>query len=118
MSHKEPTFFMRSKIWIEDRDGNMIFGLGRYRILEAVNRLGSLHAASKELKMSYRGVWCKIKVSEERIGKPLLIRGKKGSTITPVAEKLMKQFRRIQSIVESESNEMYQDLMQRELDNR
>jgi len=115
MLDKEPAFFMRSKIWIEDRNGNVVFGLGRYRILEAVNRLGSLRAASKELKMSYRGVWCKIKASEEQIGKPLLIRRKKGSTITPLAETLMKQFRRIQIIVESESNEVYQELMQKEL---
>ncbi len=105
------TFHIRSKIWIEDQNGKAIFGLGRYRILDAVQRLGSLQAAAKELKMSYRAIWGRITATEKRIGKPLLIKDSHGSRLTPLAEALIKQFRRIRVIVESEADEAFDDIM-------
>ena len=104
-------YHIRSKLWIEDTEGQVVFGLGRYRILDAIERLGSLQAAAKDLRMSYRAVWCRIKASEERLGKPLVVREGRGSRLTPLALKLMKQFRRIQSVVEKESDDIYDDLM-------
>jgi molybdate transport system regulatory protein len=104
-------YHIRSKLWIEDTEGQIVFGLGRYRILDAIERLGSLQAAAKDLRMSYRAVWCRIKASEERLGKPLVVREGRGSRLTPLALELMKQFRRIQSVVEKESDDIYEDLM-------
>lgn len=104
-------FHLRSKIWIEDGSGGMVFGLGRYRILDAVDRLGSLQAAARELKMSYRAVWCRVHVSEERLGKTLVVRDGKGSRLTGFARDLMKQFRRLQAIVETESDDVYETLL-------
>lgn len=111
MSTDHSRFTIRSKIWIADDHGKVVFGLGRYRILDAVDRHGSLQAASRELKMSYRAVWCRIKASEERIGRSLVMREGKGSRLTPFAADLMKQFRRLQAVVEKESDEMYATLM-------
>ena len=90
-------FHSRSKIWIEDDDGNVVFGLGRYRILSLIKERGSLQAAAKKLKMGYRGIWGRIKATEERLGEKLLIKtvgGSKGggSQLTPLAEKLIEQF--------------------------
>lgn len=110
MKQAKKSFAVRSKIWIEDAEGNVIFGLGRYRILEIIGRLGSMHAAAKELQMSYRAVWMRIRTSEERIGKPLVARWKRGSRLTPFAENLMKQFKRLHRIVETESDEVYESL--------
>jgi molybdate transport system regulatory protein len=111
MSTENTRFTIRSKIWIADDHGKVVFGLGRYRILDAIGRSGSLQAAARELKMSYRAVWCRIKASEERIGRPLVERKGKGSQLTAFAEDLMKQFRRLQAVVEKESDEMYATLM-------
>ena len=109
---KEKTgFAIRSKIWIEDMKGNVVFGLGRYRILDTIHRLGSMHAAAGQLQMSYRAVWMRIRTSEERIGKPLVVREGKGSKLTPFAHSLMKQFKRLDTIVEAESDEVYNSLM-------
>jgi molybdate transport system regulatory protein len=76
-----------------------------------IGRLGSMHAAAKELQMSYRAVWMRIRKSEERIGKPLVVREGKGSRLTPFAENLMKQFKRLHTIAEAESDEVYNNLM-------
>jgi len=116
MTTKESPFHIRSKIWVEDANGKVVFGLGRYRILGAVQRLGSLQAAALELKMSYRAIWARIRATEERLGKPLLIREPHGSRLTPLGETLLKQFQRILRIVETESDAVYQDLMAAYLD--
>lgn len=107
----QPHFMMRSKIWIEDGEGEVVFGLGRYRILDAVRRSGSLQGAATELKMSYRAVWLRVRSSEERMGQQLVVRDGKGSKLTPLAESLMKQFKRLQVVVEKESDEVYDSLM-------
>ena len=104
-------FVIRSKIWIEDMEGNVVFGLGRYRILDMIRRLGSMHAAARQLRMSYRAVWMRIRTSEERIGKPLVVREGKGSRLTTFAENLMKQFKRLHAIVEAESDDVYNSLI-------
>ena len=50
---KERTVFaIRSKIWIEDMESNVVSGLGRYRILDMMGRLGSMRAAVRQLQMS------------------------------------------------------------------
>lgn len=71
---------VKVKIWIEDENGKMVFGTGRMRILEAVHQNGSILAAAKELGMSYRAVWGKIKASEERLGQPLVRKHMGGPT--------------------------------------
>ena len=109
-------FAIRSKIWIENRQGQAVFGPGRYRILDAVDRLQSLQAAAKELKMSYRAVWCRIKASEERLGKPLVIREGRGSRLTPFARELMAAFQEIQAQVRNESDAVFESLMSHSLE--
>lgn len=113
MSKNEPKFHIRSKIWIENADGKVIFGLGRLKILEAIVRCGSIHAAAKELKMSYRAVWGKIRDTEKRLGKPLLIRqvgGESGggSELTPFGKKLVAKFEELQLHVEHDVENLFE----------
>lgn len=111
MSKKTAPFHIRSKIWIEDPEGLVVFGLGRYRMLDAVQRLGSLQAAAHELKMSYRAIWARISASEKRLGQPLLIRDPRGSRLTPLGETLLTQFQRLLKKIETESDDVYHHLM-------
>lgn len=109
-------FIIRAKIWIENCEGKVVFGLGRYRMLEAVDRHSSLHAAAKELKMSYRALWGRIKASEKRLGKPLVESSGRGTTLTPFARQLMDRFRAIQEQVCQESDECFKNMMVTKLD--
>lgn len=104
-------FVIRSKIWIDDDQGKVVFGEGRYRILETVDRLKSLNAASKELKMSYRALWGKIKASEERLGQSLIMKEGKGSRLTPFAEVLLVQYRKLKETIRKESDGVYESLI-------
>jgi molybdate transport system regulatory protein len=103
---------VRSKTWIEDESGEVVFGAGRLRILELVARYGSIHAAAKELRMSYRAVWGKIKATEDRLGQPLVRRKpggtrRGGSELTPFAENIMDRFRQLQDLVEKEADDLF-----------
>lgn len=116
MPEEASGFVIRSKIWVEDAQGKVVFGAGRYRILEAVDRLQSLQAAAKALKMSYRAVWCRVKASEERLGKTLVIREGRGSRLTPFARELMAEYDGIRSRVREESDTVFANLMARSLE--
>jgi molybdate transport system regulatory protein len=111
MKKQADRFIVRSKIWIEDSSGKVAFGLGRYRILEAIDRLGSMNSAAAELSMSYRAVWCRIRESEDRIGKKLVVRRGKGSTLTSFARDLMKQFTDLDTRLKEEADRMFGDLL-------
>ena len=91
---------VRSKIWIDDDQGRVIFGTGRVRMLEAIDRLGSMNKAAKELNMSYRALWGRIKSTEERIGAKVLVTkpgGGKGcgSALTPTGKRLLENYKRL-----------------------
>jgi molybdate transport system regulatory protein len=115
MTNHNPPFAIRSKIWIEDARGQVAFGLGRYRILNTIRRTGSLHAAAKELKMSYRAVWMRVRTSEESLGRALVVRDGKGSRLTRFAEKLMAQFEDLQDKIEREADTSYAALLSDQL---
>lgn len=115
MSGKSKKLAIKSKIWIEDEKGDVVFGAGRLRILNAIETHGSILAAAKELHMSYRAVWGKIKATEERLGQPLLSRrvgGARGggSQLTPLGKALVERFRHLQSLTQEKANVLFQDL--------
>lgn len=97
-------FAVRSKVWIEDGQGRAVFGGGRCRILETVGRLNSLQAAAKELKMSYRAVWGRIRASEERLGQRLVESDGRGSRLTPFAQELVAAYRGIEATIRAETD--------------
>ena len=113
LTAKSRDIHVKSKVWLEDRKGRIIFGLGRMRILTAIEKCGSLNAAAKDLKMSYRAVWGKIKVTEEALGKPLLVKNQGGSagggsTLTPYAHMLMDRYRALSRIVDDQADTLFE----------
>lgn len=111
MNKQEHRFLVRSKIWIEDGNGKVAFGLGRFRILEAIDRLGSMNSAAEELAMSYRAVWGRIRESENRIGRQLVVRKGKGSALTPFARILLKQFVALNIRLQQEADTIFGNLL-------
>lgn len=120
MGANKRKFYSRSSVWIVDENNNVVFGFGRYRILRAIQRNGSIQGAAKELKIGYRAIWARIKATEERLGEKLLIRtiggaSGGGSELTPLAEILIQQFATLQKHVEQETDRTIETLLGKHL---
>ena len=114
MRNASKKFRIRSKIWIEDMGGKLVLGPGRLRIFDSIQRTGSIHAAAKELGMSYRGVWGKIKATEERLGERLLVRSVGGpsgggSQLTPQAIALVEAYRNMQDYLTEKADKVFEN---------
>jgi len=83
---------IKFKIWVEE-DGHVIFGEGRDQLLKSIDKRNGLYGAAKQMKMSYRAAWGKIKVTEERIGKKIVEVGEdKKMHLTKDARRYMDAF--------------------------
>jgi molybdate transport system regulatory protein len=112
MSHRPVDLHIRSKVWLVDAAGNAVLGLGRVKMLETIQRLGSINAAAKDLKMSTRAIWGRIKSTEERLGRPLLVRNVGGaagggSQLTDFAVELIDLFHFLNQRVKQQSDELF-----------
>ncbi len=110
-----PNLSVKSKVWIENENGQVVFGAGRLHILQAVSQHGSIHAAAQELHMSYRAVWGKIRATEKRLGLDLLDRktgGPRGggSKLTPFATEIIERFEKLRALTRASSDELFRDL--------
>lgn len=108
---------VRSKVWLE-KNGGLLLGAGKIRILNAVAETGSINAAAKKLAMSYRHVWSSIRAAEQRLGRPLLIRNKGGSkgggaTLTAEAERLVKKLTVLQTETRAFADKRFRELFKK-----
>ncbi|MDH3997440.1 MAG: winged helix-turn-helix domain-containing protein [Desulfuromonadales bacterium] len=102
---------IRSKVWLEV-NGQPFLGDGRYRLLSAVQRKGSINAAAKEMGMSYRKVWSQLQAMEETAPFPLIERrtggsGGGASRLTPETLDLMQRFERLRDQVNNEADRCF-----------
>lgn len=87
---------LRSRQWIVNEEGEMVMGEGRKKILETIEQTGSINQAAKLLKMSYKGVWSRIKATEQHLNLRLVQPdGKRGSHVTEEGKALLRRYTRL-----------------------
>ena len=90
------SFRLKSRQWIVDENGKIIIGEGRKEILENIEKTGSINKAAKVMKMSYKGVWSKIKATENYMNKRIVDTSKKrGSCLTKEGKELLEKYNRL-----------------------
>jgi len=104
-------FSVRSKVWLE-YNGHPFLGDGRYRLLCAVNQIGSINAAARELGISYRKAWSQLQAMEASAPFPLLERrigGKDGGAtlLTAAALELLQGFRQLREQVNVDADNCF-----------
>jgi len=88
---------LRSSYWIVDEEGNIIIGKGRAEILENIERTGSINQAAKVMKMSYKGVWSKIKATEKHLKQNIVHADRReGTRLTRQGKALLEQYRQLE----------------------
>ncbi|MFZ0611010.1 MAG: LysR family transcriptional regulator [Desulfobacterales bacterium] len=98
----------------------MVLGLGRVKTIEAIQRLGSINAAAKDLKMSTQAIWGRIKTTEECLGRPLLVRSVggvagRGSQLTDFATALIDLFHLLNQSVIRQSDQLFLEAIEHKL---
>lgn len=115
MAEQMPEMILRLSLWVDNPEGKLLFGDGRYQILQAVDEHGSLSAAAEALGMSYRGLWARIRHSEKRLGFALIEshagRGpSSGTSLTPAGRTLMGRYARLIAKVKQEADVAFEDI--------
>ena len=84
---------LRSRQWIVDEEGHIIIGEGRKTILENIDKTGSINQTAKIMKMSYKGVWSKIKATEGYMKVKIVDADRKrGSQLTKEGKELLEKY--------------------------
>ena len=100
---------VKGNIWIEGENGAFI-GLGRMKLLERVNELGSITDAAKSMKMSYRQAWELIDSMNKQAKNPLVATsaggtGGGGTKVTGEGMKVIQQYKELLNSFDKFSSE-------------
>jgi len=105
------SFSLKGRFWIEGPQGAFL-GHGRIRLLERIREHGSISAAAKSLKMSYRRAWMLVDAINRQCAKPLVItstggKGGGGAILTENGQRAIQQYwevsRRFEEFLQSEN---------------
>ena len=98
-------FRPRFKLWLSSEEAKGGFGDGKWRLLKAIEREGSLKAATDSLGISYRKAWGDLKKAERALGIKLIEKHRGGSGggethLTEAGKKWMAAYGRFRSKIE------------------
>lgn len=90
------------RFWLT-KEGQSFLGSGRIELLELIDQTGSINAAAKAMKMSYKAAWERINGMNALADQPLLERttggrGGGGTLLTPYARDLIATFKRLNEL--------------------
>lgn len=105
---------VKVKIWIEDKNSNLLFGGGKTQILDLIEQTGSISEASKRVGMNYKKAWTHIKILQEYIEDELVIvnkgRNTGGTVLTPKAKQIIKNYKLLQEDINTYAQKRFEEL--------
>ena len=92
---------LEARLWMKKSDKNFL-GKGRIELLENIREFGSIHAAAKAMKMSYKAAWDSVDAMNNLSEIPLVQKtsggkGGGGTIITPKGEEVIAAFHNLQA---------------------
>ena len=90
------------RFWLTKKDESFL-GAGRVELLNKIEQTGSINAAAKEMKMSYKAAWERINSMNNLADEPLITKtaggkGGGGTLLTPYAHKLIETYNRFNEL--------------------
>jgi len=86
-------------------------GEGRMEILDNIERTGSINKTSKLMKMSYKGVWGKIKATEKYLNFRIVDTDRRsGSSLTREGKELLEKYRFFKKRCLETENELFNSI--------
>lgn len=102
---------IKSRQWIVDEDDHIIIGEGRKEIFEHIRETGSINQTAKVMRMSYKGVWSKIKASEKSLNIKIVDADRKrGTRLTKEGEELLEKYSRLKKACVKLDNSVFNEI--------
>lgn len=106
-------FKAKFKLWLSTRDIEGVFGDGKWRLLQAIEKTGSLSEASESLSISYRKAWGDLQKVQEALNKSLVEKHRGGiqggqSTLTKEGKKWVRAYTRFHCDIEKAVDKAYE----------
>jgi molybdate transport system regulatory protein len=103
---------VRFKLWLNSDEADGVFGDGKWRLLKAIDKEGSLKAASESQHISYRKAWGDLRKMEDTLQIGLVERergGDKGGRtgLTDQGRKWLKAYTGFRRDIERAAQEAY-----------
>ncbi len=97
MSGRQSRYRLHGRVWIEGPEGTFL-GYGRVVLLERIASHGSISAAARSMKMSYRHAWDLVASMNRQAPSPLVVgttggKGGGGARLTEEGHKAIAAFR-------------------------
>lgn len=105
-SRMSTILYPKVKIWFVNGDDEAIIGGGLARLLEAIEKYGSIAKASSNLNMSYRYALHRISLAEKRLGFKLVKTNRGGvsggsSELTTEGKNLLTKYEEIEKKIDT-----------------
>jgi len=102
--HPESGYVIRGRIWVE-KDGELYLGWGRVILLERIDKFGSIAAAARSMKLSYRNAWLWIEAANRLALAPLVEKTAGGvggghARLTEEGRKAVSQYKELRAKLE------------------
>jgi molybdate transport system regulatory protein len=102
-------YTIRGRVWIE-KDGELFVGRGRAMLLERIHKFGSISAAARSMRLSYRNAWLWVDSMNRLAESPLVEKNTGGlgggfARLTDRGHDVMSQFNRLNDALEDYINQ-------------
>jgi len=103
----------KCKLWLSSKSIEGVFGDGKWRLLEAINRTGSLSAASKSLRISYRKAWGDLNKAQNALNAALVEKQRGGNRggrtiLTSQGKQWVKAYAKFRADIEKAVGKSYE----------
>jgi len=115
---KRPRAYIKTKIWIENNKGELLFGKGKTEILELIQKEGSIAKAAEKMGLNYKKAWNHIKILQKNLEDELVIaqKGVKGgTTLTPKAKEYIEVYKQLESEIQEFADKRFKELYLKKL---
>jgi molybdate transport system regulatory protein len=103
----------KCKLWLSSKDVEGVFGDGKWRLLEAIDRTGSLIAASESLRISYRKAWGDLNKAQDALNTALVEKQRGGNRggrtiLTSKGKQWVKEYAKFRADIEKAVGKAYE----------
>lgn len=92
---------IHARLWLIDEAGEHYLGVGKVRLMEAIDELGSISHAARTLGMSYKRAWSLIQEVNQLEEQPYVVKEVGGAggghaTVTETGHRAIERYRQLE----------------------